>query len=1186
MDDRINPECPHVFLLDCGVIVGFGKVLFVNGKPSTRIHNHDLSSFSKNGEFLIAIYKVQIYEEHVGKNYRYKFHAGFEELPAALGDMNDIQKCFGTQIAWDVSGLKPNPHGEEVGPAPQAIPTPIHLKQCPGLAQSVAQSQENSQRAVSFSNHVSVSVSLGKTRTAPVGVPLKRWESFSPAHKFACRKWLRDGERLETRFRSKHRASRKRLLESDDGSCSKKCRIEPKRSFTRFRGLQKPDSCDERFEPVLYREPHPSSFDTGSQNKYCDPVLEGSGSTQSANVSNFDKTVPPLCLDGEPHPSSSEIGIQLYDSESDDGNESTGNDNYSNFARCRPNTSSLDIRDSDDSDSRDSDSESGGNLGEMRCTRHSGYGRSATRTTGRNGTTDCAGDAECASRDANDTFNAAARDANAVGGEVSRLAFDIHDRIIAERGSLEQERYAPEENPRNNGKRVAGKRGYTYHVRARKEIQKTRLRLRRDMVAEETVNPFLTSRNCCKRWTCFEYVDHIFAFAQRKIVFAMNRFERKCYLNTCYYPPGKHFRFGGRPVCYRFLRFGMGFSCDLLRSVRGTELAPSSADPETITRDVQSPTGTIIEAYLVVLARRLGDFMPNENENTVCIPLYTRTQVYQKFIEFWNARWGPLSDKHPPSSCYFFRVWKMRCSNIRTRRTTSFQKCSVCLQFQEQCRKNLDNGRAMDSIRIARDQHLAMISEERAGYFRRQRLAQDDPHRHYSLIIDGAGQCKFGVPHFVEQSKSDKGHKIKVKLVAGLEHLQNDRKRLNVFAMTEEFATGADHIIETLHRILQGRKEEVRKLPPIFFLQLDNCTRENKNRYLLAYCELLVAQGVFKVVYVSFLPVGHTHADIDQSFSSISGKLRREDAATMEDLLVVLRGCYGGHVRAQEMLTIANFSMLCEHAKSTNDVRGLSFSNYRFFKFEVNEGVQCSNHHKTMCSVKIQETHEWKNLRSDRSGFLRCPPILSETPPTVTKVLPNFKEVSKCIAAADERIGNEEKLTSLYQLRDRVYTIRTIPFEWDLQIAVELNGDYRRTEDGEARQKHSEDSNYLTPFPLTEPGCATNNFGYNVDEFVALKAPAGCGAFWIARVKDVVRRDTAGAPVTLLVRWYQAGNDESDCYMAPYRPAWKMGSSGKRAVYEDSVDVDSVLVRFDRLTTSSRLHSVTRTKIRETLHHH
>jgi hypothetical protein len=46
--------------------------------------------------------------------------------------------------------------------------------------------------------------------------------------------------------------------------------------------------------------------------------------------------------------------------------------------------------------------------------------------------------------------------------------------------------------------------------------------------------------------------------------------------------------------------------------------------------------------------------------------------------------------------------------------------------------------------------------------------------------------------------------------------------------------------------------------------------RECKNRYIFSYLKSLVDTGVFQHVYLSFLPVGHTHADIDQMFSRIS----------------------------------------------------------------------------------------------------------------------------------------------------------------------------------------------------------------------------------------------------------------------------------------------------------------------------
>ena len=50
-------------------------------------------------------------------------------------------------------------------------------------------------------------------------------------------------------------------------------------------------------------------------------------------------------------------------------------------------------------------------------------------------------------------------------------------------------------------------------------------------------------------------------------------------------------------------------------------------------------------------------------------------------------------------------------------------------------------------------------------------------------------------------------------------------------------------------------------------LQLDNWAGENKNRYLFAYLSLLVAKGVFKIVHLGFLMVGHTYEDIDEMFS-------------------------------------------------------------------------------------------------------------------------------------------------------------------------------------------------------------------------------------------------------------------------------------------------------------------------------
>jgi hypothetical protein len=74
-------------------------------------------------------------------------------------------------------------------------------------------------------------------------------------------------------------------------------------------------------------------------------------------------------------------------------------------------------------------------------------------------------------------------------------------------------------------------------------------------------------------------------------------------------------------------------------------------------------------------------------------------------------------------------------------------------------------------------------------------------------------------------------------------------------------------------------------LSPTLHVQLDNCTKDNKCRYVFCFWSLLVAKGIFKEVFVSFFIVGHTHNDIDASFERWSMKLHEEDFPTIHFLM-------------------------------------------------------------------------------------------------------------------------------------------------------------------------------------------------------------------------------------------------------------------------------------------------------------
>jgi hypothetical protein len=63
-------------------------------------------------------------------------------------------------------------------------------------------------------------------------------------------------------------------------------------------------------------------------------------------------------------------------------------------------------------------------------------------------------------------------------------------------------------------------------------------------------------------------------------------------------------------------------------------------------------------------------------------------------------------------------------------------------------------------------------------------------------------------------------------------------------------------------------------LPKLFLLQMDNCVKDNTNRYLLAFLLLLMMRKAFKEFKLGFLALGHTHENIDGCFGYLSKKLK------------------------------------------------------------------------------------------------------------------------------------------------------------------------------------------------------------------------------------------------------------------------------------------------------------------------
>ena len=82
---------------------------------------------------------------------------------------------------------------------------------------------------------------------------------------------------------------------------------------------------------------------------------------------------------------------------------------------------------------------------------------------------------------------------------------------------------------------------------------------------------------------------------------------------------------------------------------------------------------------------------------------------------------------------------------------------------------------------------------------------------------------------------------------------------------------GCDVAISTLvFHLDQYSRNHNNKFPKSFYLQMDNCWRENNNRFLLSFLAHLIHLDIFETIHLNFLMSGHTHEDVDRTFSSWS----------------------------------------------------------------------------------------------------------------------------------------------------------------------------------------------------------------------------------------------------------------------------------------------------------------------------
>ncbi|CAG0896668.1 unnamed protein product [Darwinula stevensoni] len=298
--------------------------------------------------------------------------------------------------------------------------------------------------------------------------------------------------------------------------------------------------------------------------------------------------------------------------------------------------------------------------------------------------------------------------------------------------------------------------------------------------------------------------------------------------------------------------------------------------------------------------------------------------------------------------------------NVSVAKPNAFLSCGICTQIKKQWR--VVTGDARRDLEKLRETHLKMAELQRSNYTHHKVLALEDSEW-MTMVVDGMDQKKTNVPRFAQEDKHTNSLPKLVTHIAGVMVYTGKGIREFAYVDMSQYPHDSNLTIEVILRTLLRMKED---LKPKLFLQMDNCTRENKNKYLCALAHLLVEEGIFDEVLFNFHPVGHTHEDIDQLFSSVNHYLRVRDTCTVNDLMTCLGEIKGRgrpqHLQAEELDVVHNFKGVIQN-HFPRHFRGQTKPHS--FRFRKSSGI-------TQMHVRMHAGEAWCPNEHDNQYVREC----------------------------------------------------------------------------------------------------------------------------------------------------------------------------------------------------------------------
>lgn len=203
-----------------------------------------------------------------------------------------------------------------------------------------------------------------------------------------------------------------------------------------------------------------------------------------------------------------------------------------------------------------------------------------------------------------------------------------------------------------------------------------------------------------------------------------------------------------------------------------------------------------------------------------------------------------------------------------------------------------------------------------------------------------------------------------------------------------EAGKGANEVISFLHDFLVSRKIQT----PNIRIHADNCTGQNKNKFVMWYLIWLAATGRFNRIEFKFMIKGHTHFIVDSGIGHAKKELRRSDVFCLNHWAAVI-----------------NSSAITNKARVVDGSYVYDWKKELQPYFKAFEGISKFQHFAVdsdepgciLTRYGFDDDNVWekrKLLRSDRS-------ISTE----------KFKNLTQCLSTVGFKGGKPEKEIALFE---------------------------------------------------------------------------------------------------------------------------------------------------------------------------